>query len=81
MHALSINQIADILPFNGKVNESWLHTRGSTKKIFLIDYVKIYLISIFFYNRFCPAEKCGVIPHCLHRDSLTLSISLLFHPD
>ena len=25
-----------------------------------------------FFNRFCPVEKCGVTPHCLHRDLLTL---------
>ena len=26
-----------------------------------------------FFNRFCPVEKCGVTPHCLYRDSLTLT--------
>ena len=25
------------------------------------------------FNRFYPMEKCGIIPHCLHRDSLTLT--------
>ena len=33
---------------------------GSIKKIFSIDCVNIYLFSIFFFNRFCPVEKCGV---------------------
>ena len=28
-----------------------------------------------FFNRFCPVEKCGVTPHCLCRDSLTLTYS------
>ena len=27
----------------------------------------------FFSNRFCRVEKSGVTPHCLYRDSLTLS--------
>ena len=25
-----------------------------------------------FLNMFCPSEKCGVTPHCLYNDSLTL---------
>ena len=41
------------------------------KKFFLIDCVNIYLFSIFF-NSFCPVEKCGVTPHCLYNDSLSL---------
>ena len=30
------------------------------KKLFQIGCVNIYLFSIFFFNRFCPAEKSGV---------------------
>ena len=26
------------------------------------------------FNGFCPLEQCGVIPHCLYRDSLTLTL-------
>ena len=26
------------------------------------------------FNKFCLAGKCGVTPHCLHRDSLTLML-------
>ena len=43
----------------------------------------IYLFSIFFFDwlrqyssflkRHCPVEKRGVTPHCLYRDSLTLT--------
>ena len=40
---------------------------GFIKYLFLIN---IYL-NIFF-NRFSPEEKCGVTPHCLYRDLLTL---------
>ena len=36
---------------------------GSIKKLYTIDCVNIYL---------CPVEKCGVTPHFLYRDSLTL---------
>ena len=50
---------------------------GSIKKLLSIDYVNIYLFSIFFFNRLKPVEKCGVTPHCLYRDSLTLK--LYFH--
>ena len=28
----------------------------------------------FFFNRFCPVERCGVTPHCVYHDSLTLSL-------
>ena len=55
-------------------------------KLFSIDYVNIYLFSIFFpidsvqylsflnifFNRFCLVDKCGVTPHFLYRGSLTL---------
>ena len=41
-------------------------------KFFPIDCANIYLFSIFFFNRFCTVEKCGVTQHCLHSDSLTL---------
>ena len=44
---------------------------GSIKKLFSIDcvniyfsqsivFANIYVFSIFFFNRFCPVEKCGV---------------------
>ena len=46
------------------------------KKVFSIDYVYIYIISIFFFNRFCPVEKYGVTPHCLNCDSLTLNVDV-----
>ena len=39
----------------------------------LIDFANIDLFSIFFFNRFCQMEKCGVTPHCLYHNSLTLS--------
>ena len=29
-------------------------------------------LSIFFFNRFCLVEECGVTPHCLYCDSITL---------
>ena len=37
-----------------------------------VNYVNIYLFSIFFFNRFCPMVKCRVTLHCLYCDSLTL---------
>ena len=48
------------------MNES-RYIRGSIKKLFSIDYVNIYLFSIFL-NRFCPVEKRGVTLQCLYRD-------------
>ena len=45
---------------------------GSIKKLSSIYYVNIYLFSIFFFKKYCLVEKCGVTPHCLYRDSLTL---------
>ena len=74
-----------------KINESrdialfWVS--GSIIVLSLIDFVNIYLLSIFFFNsfchylsflnffsnRFCRVEESGVTPHCLYRDSLTLS--------
>ena len=45
---------------------------GFIKQLFLINYVNIYLFSIFF-NRFSSVERCGVTSHCLYRDSLTLT--------
>ena len=38
---------------------------GSVKK--LLSFLNI------FFNRYCPVVKCWVTPHCLYRDSLTLS--------
>ena len=43
------------------------------KKLFQIGCVNIYLFSIFFFNRFCPAEKSGVPLHCFYRDLSTLT--------
>ena len=40
----------------------------SIKKLFSIDGVNIYLK--FFFNRFCPVEKCGATPRCVYLDSL-----------
>ena len=36
--------------------------------------VSIFLFPQYFFNRFCPVEKCWVTPHCLNGDSLTLTI-------
>ena len=59
-----------------KINES-RYSRlfvlsGSVKNLVSIDFVNIYIFSIFFFNRFCTVEKFGVTPNCLYRDSLTL---------
>ena len=43
------------------------------KKLFQIGCVNIYLFSIFFFNRFCPAEKSGVPLYCFYRDLSTLT--------
>ena len=32
----------------------------------------IFIFSQYFFKRICPGGKCGVTPHCLCRDSLTL---------
>ena len=49
-----------------KTNESWyielLVVSGFIKELFSIDYINIYLFSIFFFDRFCSVEKYGV-PH------------------
>ena len=64
-----------------KVNESQcialFAVSGSIKKLFQ-PIVSIFLLfsinhfcqyssflNIFYFNRFCPMEKCGVTPHCL----------------
>ena len=39
---------------------------GSLEKLFSIDYVNIYFLSTFFFNRLCLVENCGVTPHCLY---------------
>ena len=39
----------------------------SVKNNFSVDYVSFLNI---FFNRFCPAEKCGVTPHCFYQDLL-----------
>ena len=52
---------------------------GSIKKLFSSEYVNIYLLLIFFFNRFSPVEKCGVTPNCLYRDSLTLIANKLYN--
>ena len=53
---------------------------GSIKKLFSIYCINIYLLSIFFFNRFCSLEKCGVTPRCLYiRNSLTLKTFWNWH--
>ena len=37
----------------------------------------IFIFSQYFFNRFCPLEKCGITPHCLCCDSLTLKSALI----
>ena len=37
----------------------------------------IFIFSQYFFNRFCPEEKCGINPHCLNHDSLTLIAKIL----
>ena len=37
--------------------------------------VSIFTFLNIFYNRFYPVKKCGVTPHWLYRDSLTLNVS------
>ena len=70
-----------------KVNErryfALLMFSGSIKRLFSIDCVNAYFFSInsfcqylsflnVFITRFCRVENCGVTPHCLYHDSLTL---------
>ena len=62
------------------MNESWyialFVVSGFIKYLSLIDYVNIYLFFLnIFFNRFSPVERCGVTPHCLYCDSL----SLIYH--
>ena len=42
------------------------------KNLLSIACVNFILSRYFFFNRFCPVEKCGVTPHCLYRGSVTL---------
>ena len=44
----------------------------SIKKLFSPLIKSIFIFFHIFFNRFFPVEKCGVTPHCLYRDSLTL---------
>ena len=41
----------------------------------------VYLILIFFFNKFSPVEKCRVTPSCLYRDSLTFNLMTLVTVD
>ena len=43
------------------------------QKAFLDSLYKYLSFLNVFFNRFYPVEKCGVTPHCLYRDSLTLT--------
>ena len=39
------------------------------KKLSLIGGVNtVFVFSQYFFNRFCPVEKCRVTPYCLYRD-------------
>ena len=31
--------------------------------------ISIFIFSQYFFNRFCPVEKCGLDPHCLYHES------------
>ena len=42
---------------------------------FFQSLMSIFIFSQHFLNRFCSVEKCGVTPHCLYYDSLTLTLS------
>ena len=55
-------------------NAMFSQCKKNAKKIFSIDNANNF--SQYFFNRLCPVEKCGVTPHCLYRDSLTLEIGL-----
>ena len=44
----------------------------SIKKAFLNWLCQDLSFVDIFFNRFFPVWKCGVTPHCLYRDSLTL---------
>ena len=58
-----------------KSNKSWyialFMVSGFIKNLFSIDCVNLHLFQ-YFFNRFWPVDKCGVIPHCSYHDSLTL---------
>ena len=46
---------------------------GSIKKLIFFNIFCQYLFFLnIFFNIFCSVEKCGVIPHWLYRDLLTL---------
>ena len=72
-----------------KINESryiaLFVVSGSINEFFqLIMRLFIIIVHDSFLNRFYLVEKCGVTPHCLYRDSLTLGWVLLVvshHPD
>ena len=65
-----------------KVNESqyialFVFT-GSIKKLFSIDCVDIYLLSILFSIDFTRWESVTLPPHCLYCNSLTYRIILIY---
>ena len=45
---------------------------GSIKRRFLNWLCQCLSSLNIIFSRFCPVEKCGVAPHCLYGDSLTL---------
>ena len=49
-----------------RINELWYIAlfvgSGSIKKLLLL--VLVFIFSQYFFNRFCPVEKCRVISHC-----------------
>ena len=62
-----------------------LTSRGMLYYLCIVDLSKsfsqligsIFIFSQYFFNKFCPVEKCGVTPHCFYRDSLTLNKKIL----
>ena len=49
----------------------------SIKKLFSIVSIR-FLPFLSHFSFFCPLEKFDITPHCLHRDSLTLILMLIF---
>ena len=75
-HAVAIIEGANrrLFKVNGSRYTALFVVSVSIKNVFL-NWLCQYLsfLSILF-NRFCPVVKCGVTPHCLYHDSLTLKI-------
>ena len=71
--AFVIKELSELIKINESRYIALFLASGSIKKLLSIDCVNIYFSQSIHNNAFSIFfQKCGVTPHCLYRDSLTL---------